>query len=314
MITAIKPARYTFRSHGKLLLTGEYLVLNGARALALPLGKEQIMEIGYDPGLKTTIDWLASDPEGSWFKARLAFDPLLTVLDTDNHEVAGKLVELLNAAKSLNPDFLTAPGNYYVNNHLTFNRNWGWGSSSTLISNLARWAGADPFALNRLVFGGSGYDIACARSDSPLLYRLASGKPEIREIPFHPSFHEHIAFIHLGVKQDTPMEIKGFNPDPALVLPAVAEISAITSEIAATTLLTRFNSLIERHESIIGHLLNRPAIQSSLFADFNGSIKSLGAWGGDFIMASSPDTFESTVRYFRARGFPVSFSWKEIIR
>ncbi|NQU86677.1 MAG: hypothetical protein HQ541_13035 [Mariniphaga sp.] len=37
-----------FYSNGKLLLTGEYLVLNGAKALAIPLKVGQEMEIIYN--------------------------------------------------------------------------------------------------------------------------------------------------------------------------------------------------------------------------------------------------------------------------
>lgn len=296
------------------MLTGEYLVLAGAKALALPLRKGQAMEIEFTPGQSTKIEWLASDPNGLWFEAELAFEPHLACVTASDPVIAQKLIHLLNAAQSLNPDFLSAPGSYSVNNQMSFNRKWGWGSSSTLISNLAWWAGIDPFELNRLVSDGSGYDIACARSDLPVFYKLQNGVAKTEEIPFHPVFHERIAFIYLGNKQDTSLEISRFVPDPQFLIPAVEEISEITSQIAKTNNLSLFNSLVDKHESILSKVLNHATVKEMHFPDFGGSIKSLGAWGGDFILASSSENYDTTIQYFNERGYPIAFPWKELIR
>ena len=56
-----------------------------------------------------------------------------------------------------------------VETQLEFPREWGLGSSSTLISNLGLWAETDPYDLLSATLGGSGYDIAAARSESPFL-------------------------------------------------------------------------------------------------------------------------------------------------
>ena len=45
----------TFRSHGKLLLTSEYVVLDGAKALALPTKFGQSLSIL--PNNKGNISW-----------------------------------------------------------------------------------------------------------------------------------------------------------------------------------------------------------------------------------------------------------------
>ena len=187
-------------------------------------------------------------------------------------------------------------------------------SSSTLISNVAWWAGIDPFGLNRLVSDGSGYDIACARSGSPLFYKLSASVYETEKIRFLPAFHEHLAFIYLGRKQDTFSEIKRFVPDLKSLAPQIDTISEISSRIAETGSLGTFNNLIDQHEDIISGLINREMVKDLLFPDFNGSIKSLGAWGGDFILASSPGNYLATISYFKEKGYPVAFAWKEIIR
>ena len=46
------------------------------------------------------------------------------------------------------------------------------------------------------------------------------------------------------------------------------------------------------------------------FPDFQGAIKSLGAWGGDFIMATGN---EQTPYYFKNKGFDVVLNYEEII-
>jgi mevalonate kinase len=56
--------KQTFYSNGKLLITGEYLVLDGAKAFALPtkFGQSLIIEEGSD-------QWVSYDHDGSvWFE------------------------------------------------------------------------------------------------------------------------------------------------------------------------------------------------------------------------------------------------------
>ena len=54
----------SFFSHGKLLLTGEYLVLDGAKALAIPTQQGQEMSVEILPG-SGNIYWTAKDINGN---------------------------------------------------------------------------------------------------------------------------------------------------------------------------------------------------------------------------------------------------------
>lgn len=296
------------------MLTGEYLVLIGAKALALPLRQGQSMQVDFTAENSFKILWSASDPDGLWFKAELSFNQEVIYESTSDETIARKLVALLNAARSLNPDFLTYQGFYSINTHMTFRKNWGWGSSSTLISNIAWWANVDPFALNRLISKGSGYDIACARASTPLFYQLLNGVPDVAEVQFKPLFSGNTAFIFLGQKQDTNSEINRFTPDQESLAAQVQEVSAISAQMTLAENQQQFNYLIDRHESILSQVLNRQPVKEMLFPDFEGSIKSLGAWGGDFILASSPQSFSYTRRYFEEKGYPATFTWQELIR
>ena len=102
-----------------------------------------------------------------------------------------------------------------ITTNLTFEKNWGLGSSSTLISNLSKISGVNPFTLNNKIFKGSGYDIACAESISPILYRIDKDEKIISEVSFKPSFHKNIYFVYLNKKQNSFLEIERYNKNKA---------------------------------------------------------------------------------------------------
>lgn len=52
----------------------------------------------------------------------------------------------------------------------------------------------------------------------------------------------------------------------------------------------------------MSNILEQQTIQEALFEDFKGVIKSLGAWGGDFVLAPSK---EDPTNYFNERGYPI---------
>jgi len=51
-------------------------------------------------------------------------------------------------------------------------------------------------------------------------------------------------------------------------------------------------------------------IKEALFHDFDGVIKSLGAWGGDFVMVISKDNPKD---YFKKRGYDIVIPYDEMI-
>ena len=57
-----------FNAHGKLLISGEYLVLRGAKALAVPLKFGQSLQIITSDGNPQLI-WKANYPGKKWFEA-----------------------------------------------------------------------------------------------------------------------------------------------------------------------------------------------------------------------------------------------------
>jgi mevalonate kinase len=296
-----------FYSHGKLLLTGEYLVLDGATALAIPTVYGQTLTVATtSSGL---IEWESEDElANNWFTA--VFSSELTVAKTNQPEVAQRLQEILLTARQINPEFLSDLTGYLIKTKLDFPREWGLGTSSTLINNIAQWAGVDSFRLLEQSFGGSGYDIAAAQSDTALLYTRTSGEPHIENIELKWDFIHRLFFVHLNKKQDSKEGISRYRALAQSQTLIKDRITQITSEIITSDSLTHFTHLMEEHESLVAALLKLPTIKESQFPDYKGLVKSLGAWGGDFVLASGDEAGQG---YFRKKGYNTIIPFAEMI-
>lgn len=294
---------YKYYSNGKLLLTGEYAVLDGALSLALPTTYGQSLSVTQiDP---QKLVWRSRDENGNiWFEHTFDNNLLSTKIENGNFKgsdpISHTLYKILAAAKNLNPEFLNGTKGVEVDTQLDFPRDWGLGSSSTLINNIAQWAQVDAYRLLWNTLGGSGYDIACAQHNTPILYRLANGRPHIKAIHFDPEFKSHLFFVHLNKKQNSREGISNYREQKFDKTELIAEASAITKEMISCTQLPQFEALIAAHENLLAKTLNLPTVRERLFPDYPGKVKSLGAWGGDFILATGNDDAPD---YFFAKGF-----------
>ena len=298
----------TFNANGKLLLTGEYLVLKGALALAVPTKFGQALSV--ETRRATSLQWNAYKPDGPWLSA--TFHPeSLEILETDDSGKASKLSTILKAVRELNPSAFE-PGLHFET-RLEFDPSWGLGSSSTLISNLAQWAEVDPYRLLAKTIGGSGYDVACATASTPIFYRLDNGIPQITPVAFDPPFAEQLYFVYQGQKQHSAIEVAGFNARMQQIdlngdIEAVTDISRT---LPSVTTLSEFQRLIDGHETILSRCLDRQAVKQR-FPDFEGSLKSLGAWGGDFLLAATEWPLEKVKEYFHSKGLDIIFKYQEL--
>ena len=310
----------TSYANGKLLITGEYLVLEGATALAVPTipGQEMSIVAGREPGI---LHWQSFYNDSIWFEARYSF-PEMKVLETSDQERAGFVQGILKETLRLRDLGTGGPGDIEtlrtgdgikITSRLGFHPDWGLGSSSSLIYNLATLFGIDPFKLFFNTQAGSGYDIACASSNKPLLYRLLEGKPEYKTIDFHPPFTDKMALVYSGRKQSSEESVDKYRASGLHREIEKGSISAITREIINTHDHGEFMVMLNEHEKIISRVLGLPTIKAARFADFPGSIKSLGAWGGDFLLATAPIDFNKIKSYFSRKGLETVFGWAELI-
>jgi len=297
----------TFHSNGKLLLTGEYVVLDGARALAIPTKYGQNLEV--EPSEKEGIHWQSFDEKGTvWFED--FFD--LKNFEGQNKvsKISNTVSKILREAQILNPIFLSENEGVQIKTTLDFPRNWGLGTSSTLINNVAQWAKVDPFALLGMSFGGSGYDIAAAQNDFPILYNLENGKPESKKAQLPWDFMDSLFFVHLNKKQDSKEGILRYR-NAAVDEKNIQRISDISNKLLLCYSLSDFEKLMDAHEEIISEIIKLPTIKTQLFSDYPHTIKSLGAWGGDFVLVTGNET---EMDYFRKKGFGTIIPFGEMIK
>ncbi|SDB66015.1 DNA phosphorothioation-dependent restriction protein DptG [Flavobacteriaceae bacterium MAR_2010_188] len=288
-----------FYSNGKLLLTGEYLVLDGGLALAVPTKFGQSLSVSKTD--KPTISWESLDHESkSWFSMELKISDVISGKNSSSNEIETRLKSILHQAYKLNPDFLNSGIGYDVKSNLSFPRYWGLGTSSTLINNIANWANVDAFKLLDKTFGGSGYDIACAGSRMPILYSLKNGHAEISKVDFNPTFKEELYFVYLNKKQNSRDGISQYKALNDSVEKELEALNSLTQLILASTSLEEFSTLITAHENLISSLIRLKPVKEELFDDFKGAIKSLGAWGGDFVLAAS---HSDPSDYFKNKGY-----------
>jgi len=299
-----------FFSNGKLLISGEYVVLDGAIALAVPTTYGQSLDV-------ETIDepkiiWTSLDEtKQTWFEITFEIkDNTIQHLGNDD-AISNRLLQILNAVKQLNPNYLKGAKGFKITTKLDFPKNWGLGTSSTLINNLATWAQVDPYILLENTFGGSGYDIACAKHDTAISYQIKEDSKEVIEINFEPNFKNNLYFIHLNKKQNSRDGISHYREHKGDLSNYINQINEITQQMCTCQTLEVFQNLMETHENIIAEITKQTPVKQALFNDFKGSIKSLGAWGGDFILAA---TNANPERYFKAKGYNTVIPYLDMVK
>ena len=298
----------TFYSHGKLLLSGEYTVLDGALSLALPTKYGQKMTVTTtDSGF---LEWNNYDHEGKpWYSAHFGISNNKFITKNSTDEAISKtLIKLLDFCASENPDFLKQTFSKRVDNYINFPREWGLGTSSTFINNLANWANTNPYNLLWNAFGGSGYDIGCAAANGPIWYQIIEKQAIVSPITFSPSFTDDLFFVYLNQKQQSKSAIAAYRKlkDSPEVL---TKISSLTKEITQCQYINEFETLINTHESIMSEVLKQTTVKERLFNDYMGSIKSLGAWGGDFVLA----TRKEALAYFPNKGYKTVIPYADMV-
>ena len=294
----------SYYSHGKLLISSEYAVLDGAKALALPTKLGQRLEVT-NRNTKN-INWKSFDCQNNlWFKTSLSiphFKPSIANVTSQ------RLSQCFQAIHKLRPHLFENQKGLEFISHLEFPQNWGLGSSSTLINNLAQWANVDAYKLLALTFGGSGYDIACAQNPYPITFQKNLKSSKIEKAVFNPSFKDKLFFVHRNQKQDTRVAIAAYQALKNTKNLDFSELNIITNALLQHSTLEVFESLITEHEKLIGKLIQQAPLKTTHFSDYNGAIKSLGAWGGDFFLASGNEQ-----QYFKEKGYNTIIPFKKMV-
>jgi mevalonate kinase len=275
-------------------LSSEYLVLFGATALALPSKLGQKMKVQELNG--SEILWNSYGPDGKkWFSAEIdlmGFD----VVECTNPDTGKYLRKLLKACCQNNSEFLSHWKKYKIDHYLEFPLDWGLGSSSTLIYNMASWADVSPYHLYFDVEEGSGYDVACAGAEGPILYTLGDGSIDLSETDFNPKFKDKLCFLSLNAKTSSKQAVLKTKESK----PSKQSLDA-------------FEAWIRDHEQLIHQYTSLPKVRDLHFKDYPGEIKSLGAWGGDLVLVTARNGLEEAQAYFTEKGFGRLIPYSDLI-
>jgi mevalonate kinase len=297
---------YHKKANGKLLLTSEYFILDGATGWAMPTQYGQKM--------------IATPTEKPIWQAFLN-DKTLWLETAINTNVASNsnettlLFEILNHIKQENPEQYHKKINHSFQLFIDFNRAWGLGSSSTFIALIADFFEIDAYKLNHTFFKGSGYDIACAFASEALLYTILD--IEVRSIEnfsIAESIKPHLFFIYTGQKQNSREAIQYYRNLPQKEKDiAINDLNFITRELIRKQDYKDWLYFLKIHEDIISKVLKLEKISQTLAKELPFFSKSLGAWGGDFILCLANDEPSIIKNRISETGFDTYFEYKDII-
>ena len=288
-------------SPGKIMLCGEYAVLCGALAIAFPTKFRQCMEVEYLPG-SGNIHWQSFDFEGfQWL--RCSFHPNDDCSTHPLKNVLQPIVAMLRHVQQYKPDAMPADKDITFRVKASFRKEWGLGSSSALIANIARWSGLDPWELMQLSFPGSGYDVAVAFHGKSMVYRIENEQRNIRFLDYVPEWLNSFRVVFTGKKVNSRDSV---NENKAMfhkLEPHVEELDRIALGLLAVESCEEACELLQRYEAILARELEMEP-GAHLFPGYSGTIKSLGAWGGDAILVEyRPDEFEKVFQNLTSFNF-----------
>ena len=302
-----------FKSNGKILLTSEYVVLDGVDCIALPTKFGQTLSVIENNS--KCINWTSYDYNNNiWFKDKYTISSENKIeYSSEKNNISETLLKILNALVKLNSDKINNKIGYDFVSKLSFSKDWGLGTSSTLINNLANWAKVDSYELLKLTFGGSGYDIACAGAENPIHFNNYNNKISISNSKFDPIYKENIFFIYLGNKQNSRDGIKDYKSKKnKLTQDIIEQFKYINEKIVITDSLKEFEQCLTIHELLISKLIDIEPIKNRLFKDYDkGIVKSLGAWGGDFVLVTGT---KNAMSYFLNKGYKTIFEYSKLIK
>ena len=299
-----KTKAQTFYGHGKLLLTGEYAVLDGAKALSIPTRFGQSLEVTSIADNQKHISWESFTVDNEKW---LSYDSN----DSQQADENEMLEKILNVIKELNPD---AFGNdsFQFKTHLEFNRKWGLGSSSSLLYCLSEWANVDPFVLLEKTFGGSGYDLASAGEDQAIFYTKKDNKASWEAFDLKLPMQDNLFFVYLGKKKNSREAIAHYRESKSTDA-FLQRISDLGTTFSTAKDLKTIQGVILEHETILSERLKTPTLNKSIFADLNGAAKSLGGWGGDFVLIATEWNKEELTMYINKKEMETIFSYDEMV-
>lgn len=306
------------------MLCGEYAVTIGVEALAVPVQLGQWMYVWEfnSPLGGDRLIWEAKEKDGStWLNEHFSL-PLLSdfVESSVSDELEGQLLRNTdrNVIKKMlglvASDFWKAGKSYRIETQLEFNRNSGLGSSSTMISNFARYTGLDAQWLQQQVFGGSGYDVAVAEVGKGLVFWKQNDVAHWGPWSLSTQLTENWQVVFLGQKQNSrdslsqvKIRLQEIQNDNFLL----HQLQQILAAVKMASEVPMLEAGLEMWQAVLSMGLDlETPYQHFGFQPIKGGVcKWLGAWGGDMLLVNA--VFAEKQR--EALSVYTSVSWNELV-
>ena len=281
----------TFFAPGKILLAGEYAVLLGLEAHAVPVKQGQWMEFfAYNTpeNQAPTVHFKALDEHGeSWIENTYDLDSEVW-RDTPAPELDAfdKVLQFVSA------DFWESQTSYRIETRLEFGRETGLGSSSTFIALMAQCFRLDPQKLQEHIFAGSGYDVAVACLGKPLSFWRNEKGAHYRQWSLPATLTEDWSVVFLGHKVNSRHSAAEIieNLKEVLAEPFYKQqFERVLRIVRDAETTASVEAALEMYQLLLAQLVNMdtPYKQFGLKPVKQGLCKWLGAWGGDMLLVNN---------------------------
>lgn len=285
------------------MLCGEYAVIIGVEALALPVSLGQWMYVWeFDsPGGGDRLIWEAKEKDGStWLNESFAL-PLETMeAETEKSSERDRSREVLHSMLSMVAEGFWKTGkSYRIETQLEFDRSSGLGSSSTMVANFARFAGLDAQKVQQKVLCGSGYDVAVAELGKGLAFWKNAEVANWDAWKLSADLTSKWKIVFLGKKQNSRnalADVKGklmeIEKDDFLM----HQLQQVCAAVKMANQVPMLEAGLEMWQAILAMSLGlETPYQHFKFQPTKGGLcKWLGAWGGDMLLIN--DVFEESER------------------
>ena len=133
--------------------------------------------------------------------------------------------------------------------------------------------------------------------------------PQVQACTLTWNFTKHLFFVHLNQKQDSNQAINTYRKlqKDIRILEAITDLSKKTLVCYTLEDLER---ILNAHEKKIASLLGQATVKELIFPDYPKTIKSLGAWGGDFVLATGST---QDMAYFKDKGYTTIIAFDDMI-
>ncbi len=289
---------------GKLMLAGEYAVLKGATALSVPTKYGQTFCFSpQEEGCTVSTKFR----EELVFQG--CFDGNGKVVATSDESKGNFISSVLKAIYDLTRKDLPA---FNLMIQSDFPLEWGLGSSSAFLTGMSRYLHIDVMELNEHLGHSSGYDVATQWHQQPILYKRMNEKPQILPVSLDYAFANSLYFVWTGKKRSTAESVKQ-HKHKLNRNDLVRSIDPFVTQMAFATTLDGFANALQAHESFMSQILAEATLKDKVSHLSDIPVKSLGAWGGDFILLVWQKDPHELKQLIEEAGFDTLIPWKDMV-